>query len=57
MRGGLFLIKSGIALVVFSKGFSENVFLHTVADSFTFRFTQSIRISYCGFARKIHGHD
>ena len=47
----------GIAPVIFSKAFWKMVFLHTVADSFTFRFTQSTRISYCGFSRKIHGHD
>ena len=43
----------GIAPVVFSIAFWKMFFLHTVADSFTFRFTQSTRISYSGFARKI----
>ena len=42
----------GMAPVVFSIAFWKMFFLRTVADSFTFRFTQSTRISYSGFARK-----
>ncbi len=47
----------GIAPVVFSIAFWKMLFLHTVADNFTFRFAQSTTLSYSGFARKIQGHD
>jgi hypothetical protein len=43
----------GMAPVVFSAAFRKLLTLHTVADSFAFRFTRSIKISYIGFARKI----
>ncbi len=43
----------GMAPVVFSAAFWKLLTLHTVADSFAFRFTRSTKLSYIGFARKI----
>jgi 2-polyprenyl-6-hydroxyphenyl methylase/3-demethylubiquinone-9 3-methyltransferase len=43
----------GMAPVVFSAAFRRLLTRRTVADSFAFRFTQSTKISYIGFARRI----
>jgi 2-polyprenyl-6-hydroxyphenyl methylase / 3-demethylubiquinone-9 3-methyltransferase len=43
----------GMAPVVFSAAFRNLLTLHTVADTFAFRFTRSLKISYIGLARKI----
>jgi 2-polyprenyl-6-hydroxyphenyl methylase/3-demethylubiquinone-9 3-methyltransferase len=42
----------GMAPVIFSAAFWKLLTLHTVADSFAFRFTRSTKISYIGCARK-----